>query len=128
MVAFTKLDVSRKARELLVTGWAQAHAAKTERGDSTYLFGVDAKCFCLSGALSRAAFELGGFALRQVGMPRPEYHRSEARRVAGAVYADLQQELGGAEPYEWNDEPCRTQAEVLGLLDKVIARLEKEAA
>lgn len=131
MTAVNKLAVLERARDLIAAGWTQDEDARDGNGRARLFSSEVATCFCISGALSRAAFDLGNWRERvddeTMGYSwYKQFSASEDRRAVGLAYQDLENELGGCGAIDWNDAVCRTQAEVLNLLDKVIDRLKAE--
>lgn len=102
----TKLEVLKKARELIRAGWTQEVDARDVAGASVRFDSTTAACFCVAGGINRAARDLG------------------SPMLASAVYSQVMVTLGGEEPYEWNDQCGRTREEVLSLFDRTIQRLE----
>ena len=119
----TKLEVLKKARELVQAGWTQEQDACGSAGEKVAFSSPEAKCFCATGAISRAAYELGGWS-KTDETRIAAFTRSDDRHIAGLAYGELTTELNGEEPYEWNDEDGRTREQVLALFDQVIQRLE----
>lgn len=101
----TPLEVLREARRLLDVpeAWTKGSRARDERGRPILPGSPEAVCWCLYGACERAS-------------------NGEEFPATSAICCELgRSNLGG-----WNDEPGRTHADVIGLLDQVIANLEKE--
>lgn len=96
----TDRDILIRARALVARGWTQRTNARDETGRPTDPRGPDAVCWCLSGAVHRVA--------------------PDAARHA---YQLLCKALDSPWAVDWNDTPGRTQAEVLELFDRAIARL-----
>ena len=96
----TELDVWIRARELLARGWTQGVYARDDLGHSVNPRRGDARCFCTSGAAIRVREQLG------FGGP--------VRLTVPGQYPSV---------IEWNDDPNRTQAEVLAAVDARIAEL-----
>lgn len=102
----TAADVLKAARELIAKpgGWMQQFYARDSLGNNANWDTPDAECFCLLGAMARAAGttdDPGLFRARDV--------------VRGLI------------PFEhgiasWNDVCGRTQGEVVALLDAAIAK------
>lgn len=104
----TALHLARRVRELLSEPgrWTQGAYARTAAGTPCSSTAAEAVCWCLRGALSKAAH----------GEP------SKARY-------ELRQQLDAATlvpTWEWNDRRSTRHADVLALLDRVIARMERE--
>lgn len=90
----------RAARELIARPgtWTQGYYARNARGQNVQVTSKNAVCWCLVGAVER----VGGGDL-------------EIEMLALAI---------DDSPPDWQDEPCRTHAEVLDVLDKTIALAE----
>lgn len=95
------LEVLRRARELLTPpgNWTQEEFAKTTAGEPCDPCVVEAACWCSEGAI-RAVRARGRFG---------------PTNAFGALYRIVGDVVG------WNDEPERTQAEVLEAFDRAIA-------
>ena len=100
------LDVLTKTRELLSDPerWTKGSMAKNASGCTVRPDREDAVCFCLDGALTRAA---GGS-----GNGYPEATRILEETVSERPWAFCY--------VDWNDDAARTHAEVLAALDKAI--------
>lgn len=90
----------KAARELVARpgGWTQEAFARDDEGQQTQSRSRDAVCWCAEGALkaSRSGFAEFDFLQKLLGLPI-------------AV---------------WNDEPGRTQADVVAAFDRAIALAE----
>lgn len=97
------LAVLRRVRERLSTPdrWMQYGLARNSLGQAIWPEHSDAACWCLAGAIIAETFFEGG-----TGTDAAHLIRSEIG-------------LGGSIT-NWNDDPKRTHAEVLALLDRVI--------
>ncbi len=108
----TGKQVLQDARKLLTDPdhWTQGVDARTNEGISCSIFSKNARCFCLSGALYKAA-------LRDDGMitfdPALE-HAMNRVRAAISIKG-----FGANIPF-FNDYNGRTHAEVIEVLDKAI--------
>jgi len=93
------IECLRKAKELCAEGWAQ--------GYENVCFGYVNGCYCVATAISAAN--------------QHSYHRGAhlAFEAANHIWS------GGV--MRWNDDPERTQEDVLKAFDKAIALAEKEA-
>jgi hypothetical protein len=92
-------EIREAAARLLETGWTQGDYAADARG-----LGVDdhdprAVRWCLVGALN-------------VACPKGRDYAN----LRGGAYAELQRELGVGLLSDWNDEPGRTQSEVVAAM------------
>ena len=99
-------EILTKARDILTPegAWIQFYPALDVRGNSRDPEDRRASCWCLVGALERAAYDSSD----------PESDPE------GAMFA-LQAALGRDALAAWNDAPSRTHEEVLQLLDRAIA-------
>ena len=88
-----------KPSEYIAKGWCQKYSALDSEGKLVWADSTSAVQWCLVGAL-RAAYE-----------ELPE----QRRKVAGK----LQAKLGHLQFSKWNDEPKRTKAEVIALLQSI---------
>jgi hypothetical protein len=95
----------RGARELVATSWCRGADARDARGRAVDPFDEVAASWSLLGALvavvEREAAEAGEIPLEE---------------LAAALYA-LAELIETDSLVAWNDEPARTQAAVLGVLD-----------
>lgn len=94
------------ARELLEQGWCQR---------SAFMLIDDSPHFCLSGALYVAVL---GYA-PALGVPARRQTLDEESRIIKA-YQFVSRMLNGPPIESWNDNPRRTQREVLTLVDEAI--------
>lgn len=94
--------ILERALQFIVGGWTQGCLARTSwRGRQVEVYGAEARCFCLDGALQRASCEL-------VGKPRGSGYMLAALTVEGL--------LDGEWSTSWNDAPERTKGQVVDLL------------
>lgn len=98
------------ARAIVAKGWTQRFfsADKFYSYDSTTepKGNYERKCFCIAGAVGEAtATSYGSSAVMEELV---KYMPAPSMSVGQSVY-------------DWNDEPGRTQAEVLALFDKAIS-------
>lgn len=103
----TVVERLKLGRERIARGWTQGRYARNAKGGSVGPDGLDAVCWCASGALCLDG-DIGvdaRMALRQT---------IRAYDAVGIV--------------TWNDDPGRTQADVLKAFDDTIARLEAAEA
>ena len=98
-------EILTRARELLAHegAWTQGDFAHDAHGNSCDPRERCASCWCLVGALERAAYDSSD---------------PEGAMLEGAMYA-LAAALGLDTLGVWNDAPGRTRDEVLQLLDRV---------
>ena len=103
MYKMTVIEILKTARTKLASGWIQGDFARDANGKIVSSISADAVCWCTAGAL-RSLQNDGDWI---------------GARIA------LLTELGSDGMLStWNDDPCRTQKEVLELFDKAIRRLE----
>ena len=103
----TTLDILRHARGLIEQGWTQGAFARDADGHGVNHRNSRAVCFCGVGAIRRAADDLR--------MPRRL--TAAAWKVLDDVCPDQELLAMG-----WQDEPGRTQSEVLAMFDRAIER------
>lgn len=97
----TTAAVIRKARELIeADGWVQG-SFRSEDG------------YCLGGAISEAAYRLAPDG--EIGITS-----LKATGVFGRVH-------GALRVTAWNDDPTRTEQEVIDMLDRMIEYSEEQA-
>lgn len=103
------IEILKKARELIRKGWAQ---------ETFSLYrGTDMVCYCALGAIGPAAG----------GHPGDGVFVSDG--TAAVAVTALCAALGASTAplsavTSWNDDPKRTQEDVIGLYDRAIASLE----
>ena len=105
------LALARRVRALLEAPerWTQGAIACDGDGEMVSAHARTAVCWCMIGAINRCAAR----ARASVDV------NLELRRL-------LEKARGGTEPLDfWNDAPGRTHADVLALLDRVIAEGER---
>jgi len=101
----TELLIAGRAR--IARGWTQGWQARTASGAEVADTDPAAVCWCASGALTAGAGDFSG------ALSAPM--RGAMRELRAALPA-------GGMTSEWNDEPHRTQADVLALYDRAIER------
>jgi hypothetical protein len=113
----TILDVLRSAREILTpkSQWIKGYFGKTAKGSKGYATGPtapEARCFCMIGAVQRAAAagDVPGLA------GKTERYLDQTVRVLG---------LPGESAIGFNDQRKTTHADVLRFLGKAISRRAK---
>lgn len=99
-----------RAEELLTKGWTQKEYARDAMYLPAFWAGDTATCWCLSGALRRAAIDV-------VASPR------DYQDAAQVIYRSE----GMLTIPEWNDHPDRTQEEVLGVVRRARVAMEQVA-
>jgi hypothetical protein len=103
-------EVLEAASERLRFGWTQGVTATTVSGEQQSTPDADSAAFCLLGALTAAARALGA----------DSYTRQRAERsIAEAIGADRRNTRAIA---KWNDDPGRSKAEVIALVERALAR------
>jgi len=104
-----------EARKLIAQGWTQGAFYDDEDGRG---------CYCLAGAVGTV--DAASAKLTKGRVNFVFYSRSKS---IGALSACLGGRGGGAGAVdlvtEWNDAPDRTQEDVLGLIDRAIAKEAK---
>lgn len=104
---------------LLAKGLFDAHHSDldpaTGRRRSFFTAGSDSDCFCTSGAIIWAAFDITG--------GHPFVYAS-----AGNANDAVRQELGQLNIFDWNDAPERTKQEVVDVLRAAADRAVQEPA
>ncbi len=107
----TIVEVLKKAKSLIDSRekWTKGAYARTAEGRTVGAGQPDAACFCSTGAVSRACFELkrSGYiaCVHLLGEEaRPFYHMSD---IVG-----------------YNDDPATTHGMVMEVFDKAIAKAE----
>lgn len=105
----TPSDVLRATAALLEPAgrWGQGALARDEAGLPVSVTSSAAKCFCVNGAIARAADSWG-----------VDYDRAQV---------PFAQAVGGL-AWVWNDEPGRTQSDVVEKLLEVADQLDARAA
>jgi hypothetical protein len=94
----------REARALIERGWCQKDTAIDRKGNSVDVFSPLATRWCIYGAVAAI---------------------TENNYVPADIADVLREGLPvGALVSQWNDTPGRTQAEVLDLFDRAIAKAE----
>jgi hypothetical protein len=93
-------EVLLAARELVAGGWTKGAFARTARGQSVSFRAKQANCFCLFGAVARAAGREGGPSMRYLN-----------RVVTTETDPDIS-------IVRYNDEPERTHLNVVVALEK----------
>ena len=95
-------------KKIVASGWTQQHYARDEKGIQTFIHDDEATCWCIMGAIYKTANDL----------------RSQARHMCTAEMVGVLREANGwEEGYHiptWNDEPGRTQEEVIAAIETAI--------
>lgn len=115
------LAILTEAKRLITLGWTQFARYRDSTGNGA-IRPEDATCWCLTGAVIRAAAETSGEG--------EDYMLSTIRPFTepafGTLIACLSEGREPAHPIHqlatWNDAPGRTQEEAIALLDKAIAK------
>ena len=98
-----------KPSDILERGWCQDAAALDANGDKCYPAVIEAVAFCFAGAISRAfhRHELGDeMFMRYLGV---------AERLIAERYLEEDAPDWDSDISNWNDNPKRTQGEVVNL-------------
>lgn len=103
----TELEHLRKMRELLAKGWTQGAWARDENGNPVSELSPAARSFCILGARYRVCQDTSGkIKLDAIFIAAVEFNLSSIK--------------------SWNDDPKRTQPEVLAFIDRAIEIEETE--
>lgn len=113
-------QVIEKALELIRNGWIQGDMARDENGHGVISTSPFAKCFCLEGAMVRAHHDLC--------MVKPQswekWGEAVARRAASVDLVERKLVEYGYHSdgclHMWNDQPERTQQDVIDFLERVL--------
>ncbi len=97
------LGTLRVGRERIVRGWCQETLAEDVNGEGCDELSAEAVSWCAMGAVCVLDLDTRSYALDELNL-------------------GVDTDIAG-----WNDHPDRTQAEVLDLFDRTIARVESEA-
>ena len=105
----TALHLARRVRELLSEPgrWTQGYFARDAAGQECASKDPAATCWCVVGAMVRLGSD----------DPRPDIEFINALKAHLGPPCSLSM---------WNDAPGRTHADVLALLDRVVAQMERE--
>lgn len=106
----TVKDHLAAARARIAQGWCQGVPARSAQGAETDADADDAVSWCIYGALAKADCDVGG-----------QHHEHSANIIRHAV-----QRHGTMFVSQWNDNPARTQADVLKLFDDAIASAHEQ--
>ena len=110
-------DILTRARVLVLSGWVQRKEAQDEQGLLCDPNNPRACSYCVSGAVSRAAFDQA-----REGSATAGYY---ARR---ALYGQIEETLRFHEGLvHWNDRDGRTLEEVVDLIDRSLSTLKEES-
>lgn len=107
-----ELKILKHTRELISKGWTQNTYARDKDGEPTPSSRNEDKavCWCLFGALIKADLKM---------MNEDDY----SPHFFIKYLEEFESKLGEDIP-RWNDDPQRTQQDVLNLLDNLISELE----
>ena len=100
----TELEHLNEIRELLAKGWTQVALARDQRGHDVSVMSENAVSFCVVGAMRRSSRGLARLW---------SIHHALRELTNGTISA-------------WNDDPTRTHAQVLALIDRAIEIAEAE--
>ena len=112
----TTVEFLKETRAKLAQGWTQGEFARKD-GVPTSTSALDSDCWCVVGALGYVALLHGDY-----DMPAKFAARSALVDAIGAEFEGWRFSLP-----RWNDDPARTQGEVLAVFDKAIAAEEAKA-
>lgn len=118
----TPLEILIAARAKIAQGWCQNNLAVTSSGFDTNALNPNAVSWCAVGALSHAA------GCRSVGAKtNPDFSQTGWQALCQFSAANF---LSSYDPDDigwavtkWNDNPMRTQADVLAAFDRAISAL-----
>lgn len=102
------LSILTKARALLAQGWTQHHNARDKKGNPVPAWAPQATCYCLEGAIICVA---EGESHSTLVFAERILRKQIDEEGFSPVYPSLA---------TWNDDPERTQEEVLKLADRCI--------
>lgn len=117
--ALTAAAMVTEARGLVAAGWCQGAHARDKRGDDVPAWSDEARSWSLLGALLASWHRHETDALRAdvIG------HLADAEALGGATQV-LGEAVGTASLAKWNDEPSRTQTDVIDAFDRALRLLE----
>ena len=101
------------AREIVATSWTQCAFARNENGNETDPLDFEARSWSAKGAIQKAIwFTNHSHAIR-----------GRYFRILNALekHGISHHELDGREIENWNDDPARTQDDVIAAFDRAIA-------
>ena len=110
-----------RTKEYVKKGWTQEHEANDIFGNPVSIDDERAAEWCLFGGLKMAYYELeeepnGGGLIKWIHEATRSFHDAVDDDYDKYFFEGLQRMVW------WNDEPLRTQEEVVELLDNTIAR------
>lgn len=105
-------DIIGYARQLIKNGWCIGACARDKELNKVDIWDDSAKYFCLFGAINRAAIELGFCTKTDCTLPM-EITKQICRS-------------NDIECFPMFNDNCATKQPILDLLDKEIAKLDKE--
>jgi hypothetical protein len=111
------------ARDIIDGGWTQGVFARNAEGtdeSTNWLSGINCTCYCLAGAIDRAAV-----IVSCESYPGSGAIATKATAIVNRVLRE--QRLFWGSEITWNDQPGRHVDEVLDLLDDAISLSEKES-
>jgi hypothetical protein len=117
--ALTAAAMVSEARGLVVDGWCQRASARDRRGAEVPAWSEEARCWSLLGAL------LASWHRHDADSRRADVvaHLADAEALGGATQI-LGEAVGTTSLARWNDEPLRTQADVIEAFDRALRLLE----
>lgn len=92
-------------------GWIQSQMANNADGEPCSVCAADASCFCLIGARDRALHDV----CRVLGT-----HVLHLHDASSNLYYSIEDACEGR-PMAWNDEPSRTQEQVVKKVEQAFA-------
>ena len=118
----------RGARERVADGWTQGTYARNDKGEQVSIVAYGCDCFCAEGAILHAVYEQHRDLPSAYDIILAEY--APAFGEANAAQLRPHRRLGYPKTeciIAWNDDPERTQAQVVAAFDRAIAHLEEAA-
>ena len=113
-----RLEALTKIRGYLVQGWCQKVPAENAEGFDCGALDKAACRWCLTGAMDRVL--LGDMDVNA------RLYEEIVELIRTELFGGSYSMLVGGYMYRWNDNPSRTQEQVVGLLDRVIQKVKDE--
>ena len=134
--ATDKVDraVILETQELLVQGWCKKHTALDAQGELCNPHGLEAVCWCLTGALARAT-NLVCMRNKRQSFPnahaalRDPLHSHEYKKVYNRVAERFRMALNLLtidQLFGWNDALFRRKKHLFELIDRVLDKIAEE--
>lgn len=110
------LNILRKVKSLLASEaqWTREHYARSAVGESRRGLSDDAVCWCLQGAIDRAAWELTGMGYSS----EAEFFVFEAILSHNPLHAGI---------IQFNDDPITKFSDVQKVLDRAIEDVQRRS-